>query len=74
MIKYDKMFKLLKEKGYNTTRIRKEKVISEDTLTSIRAGKGGLAHKTIDKLCKILECQPGDLMEWIPEEEPSVNK
>lgn len=74
MIKYDKMFKLLKEKGYNTTRIRKEKVISEDTLTSIRAGKGGLSHKTIDKLCKILECQPGDLMEWIPEEEPSVNK
>lgn len=74
MIKYDKMFKLLKEKGYNTTRIRKEKVISEDTLTSIRAGKGGLSHKTINKLCKILECQPGDLMEWIPEEEPSVNK
>lgn len=65
MIKYDKMFALLKEKGYNTNRIRQEKILSQSTLTAIRNGKGGLAHDNINKLCNLLDCQPNDLMEFI---------
>lgn len=65
MIKYDKMFALLKEKGYNTNRIRQEKILSQSTLTRIRKGEGGLAHENIDKLCNLLDCQPCDLMEFI---------
>jgi len=68
MLKYDKMFALLKEHGYNTTEIRKKHILSEDTLTSIRQGKGGLSHKSIDKLCNLLHCQPNDLMEHIPDD------
>ena len=68
MIKYDKLFALLKEKGYTTYRIRKEKLIGEGTLTALRNGTGGLDAKTINKLCKILNCQPGDIMEY--EKEP----
>lgn len=64
-IKYDKLFALLKEKGYNTTRIRRENIIGQGTLTAIKNGTGGLDSKTISKLCKLLDCQPGDIMEYV---------
>ena len=63
-IKYDKLMLLLKEKGYSTYKIRKENVIGQGTLTALRKGTGGLDSKTLARLCKLLECQPGDLMEY----------
>ncbi|MBQ3566955.1 MAG: helix-turn-helix domain-containing protein, partial [Oscillospiraceae bacterium] len=67
--KYEKLFTLLKEKGWNPTRIRNEKLIGQGTLTNLRNGTGGLDHKTIARLCKVLECQPGDIMEYVEGEE-----
>ena len=67
---YDKLFNLLKEKGYTTYKIRQEKLIGQATLTAIKKGTGGLDAKTIERLCCVLDCQPGDLMEYAkPEEE-----
>jgi len=66
-VKYDKLFALLKEKGINTTRIRRDKIIGQGTLTAIKNGTGGLDAKTISKLCALLDCQPGDIMEYVPE-------
>ncbi len=68
MIKYEKMFELLKANGYNTTRIRREHIMGEGTLTAIRRGTGGIDRNTIDKLCNLLHCQPGDLMEYVEDE------
>lgn len=70
-IKYDKLFALLKEKGYNTTRIRRENIIGQGTLTAIKNGTGGLDAKTVSKLCKLLQCQPGDIMEYVEDGEPN---
>ena len=57
---------LLKQNGYNTTRIRKEKLIGEKTMQDIRKGiVPGI--KTIDTLCELLNCQPGDLIEYVSE-------
>lgn len=67
-IKYDKLMALLKEKGYTTYKIRKDKLIGQGTLTAIKNGTGGLDSKTISRLCKVLECQPGDIMEYVPDE------
>jgi putative transcriptional regulator len=67
-IKYDKLFTLLKERGINTTRIRRDKIIGQGTLTAIKNGTGGLDAKTISKLCALLDCQPGDIMEYVPDE------
>jgi len=64
-IVYDKLFELLKEKGYSTYRIRKEKLMGQGTLTAIKNGTGGLDAKTIAHLCEVLECQPGDIMEYV---------
>lgn len=68
MILYDKLFLLLKEKGYNTTRIRREMIIGQRTLSALKKRTGGINHQTIDNLCRVLNCQPGDLMEYIPDD------
>ena len=72
-IKYEKLFQLLKEKGWNTTRIRNERLLGQRTLTAIKNGTGGLDHRSIAKLCHFLECQPGDLMEYV-EDIPEDNQ
>lgn len=69
-ISYKKLFTLLEKNGYTTYKIRKEKIIGQGTLTALKNGTGGIDGKTIDKLCKILNCQPGDLMEYVPDQTP----
>lgn len=57
----------LKEKGYTTYKLRKEKIIGEAQIQKIRNGE--LASKeTLNTICKLLNCQPGDIMEYIPED------
>lgn len=68
-INYEKLFALLKEKGYTTYRIRKEKLIGQATLTALKNGKGGLDHKTVARLCEVLDCQPGDIMAYVPDDQ-----
>ena len=68
-ILYNKLLALLAEKGYTSYRIKKENIIGQGTLTAIKNGTGGLDHRTIAKLCKVLDCQPGDLMEYVPDEQ-----
>ena len=58
----------LKEKGITTYMIRKEKIMSESTVQKLRSGKG-LAWDNIETLCCLLECQPGDLLEYVPDTE-----
>jgi len=67
-IKYDKLFALLKEKGYTSYRIRKENLMGQGTLTAIKNGTGGLDARTINRLCKVLQCQPGDILEYVEDE------
>jgi len=70
---YTKLFDCLKEAGYTTYRIRKEKLMGQGTLTALKNGTGGLEHKTIERLCQVLNCQPGDLMEYVPEEDDTLD-
>jgi len=65
-IKYNKLLKLMEEKGLSTYKIRKEKIISESTLQNIR-NKGRITTDAIANLCSSLDCQPGDIMEYIPD-------
>lgn len=53
--------------GYNTTRIRKEKLIGEASLQDIRNGKV-LGIKYLETLCRLLDLQPGDIIEFKKEE------
>ena len=69
-IKYDKLIALLKEKGYNTTRIRRENVMSQSAWQKIRTGTGDIDTRTIKRLCQLFHCQPGDIMEYVAEDMP----
>ena len=66
-ISYDKLFELMKEKGFSSYRLRKEKLISQAILQKLRIGEN-VDTRTIERLCAMLDCQPGDIMEYLPEE------
>lgn len=51
----------LKEKGYTTTRIRKEKLIGEATIQRLRH-KQSVSFDVLSKLCALLECDIGDIL------------
>ena len=57
----------LRAKGYTQNRIRDEKLIGQATLSQLRHGEI-VSWKTIEIICKLLECQPGDLVEYISDE------
>ncbi len=42
--------------------------ISEQNLSLLRTGKvKGVRFSTLEKICKLLDCQPGDILEYVPE-------
>ena len=57
----------LKAIGYTQTRIREEKLIGQATLSQLRRGEL-VSLATIETLCRLLECQPGDILEYIPDD------
>lgn len=61
---YDKLFALLEKKGYTSYTIRKTNLIGQGTITALRNGRG-LTSSTLERLCDVLDCQPGDLMEYV---------
>lgn len=52
----------LKEAGYSSYRLRKEKLLSESTLQKLRDGII-VSTDVIEQLCGLLNCQLGDLLE-----------
>ena len=67
MIVYKDILGKLLEAGYTTYRVRKEKLLPESTMKKLRSG-GTVTTETIDTLCRLLHCQPGDLMEYVEDE------
>lgn len=63
--KFD-LLEALKAKGYTSYRLRKDKLLGEATLTKIRAGGLPSWHE-LDTLCSLLGMQPGDIVEYIPD-------
>ncbi len=63
-IVYRKLIALMNDKGLSTYRIRQERIISERTLQSIREDRG-ITTESVAALCKALECQPGDILEYV---------
>lgn len=54
----------LREAGYTTYRLQKEKLLSAGTIQKIRSGDASLSSDRINAICDLLCCQPGDLLEW----------
>lgn len=57
----------LRNAGYTQNRIREEKLIGQSYLTQLRHGEL-VSWKTIETICFLLGCQPGDIVEYKEEE------
>lgn len=60
--------KALKENGWNTYRIRKEKVFSQTTMQLLREKKM-VGITVLDKICTLLNCRIEDIIEHVNESE-----
>ena len=58
----------LKDKGYSTYRIKHDKLLSQSTLQKLREGKS-VSWENIETFCRLLEMQPGELLEYNPDTE-----
>lgn len=68
MIKYkDGILEKLKEAGYTTYRIRKEKIFGEGTLQDFRR-KSEIPIDVPNRLCQILGCRIEDIAEFVSDE------
>lgn len=56
----------LKMAGYNTTRLRREKLLSESAIQYLRDGKP-VGAKALDDLCRLLDMQPGSILKYVPD-------
>ena len=69
MIVYKDILGQLSRSGWSTYRLQKEKLIPNGTIIQIRAGKP-ITTTTVDTICRLCDCQPGDLLEYRKDESP----
>lgn len=71
MISFDKLNYLMQKKEIKKYYLRKNGIspaIVDKILSS-----GDVSTVTINKVCKLLNCQPGDIMEYIPDEDVKLD-
>lgn len=73
MISFAKLLDKMNEKGITKTDLKRSGVIVGGTYTNVMSAtkkpiEDGLTLGTINKLCKALDCQPGDIMEYVSED------
>lgn len=68
MIVYAKLWIMLQNKGLKRMDLVNDKVISTATLAKLSKNER-VSLEIIEKLCRYLKCQPGDIMEVVTEED-----
>ena len=59
---------LLKAAGYSSTKLRREKLLGESYMSQLRRGDM-VSWAALDTICALLDCQPGDLFEYVKDSE-----
>ena len=68
LISYDNLWLVMKEKGITQYALIKKYNISPGQITRLKRNESVSTH-TIDTFCRILECDVGDIMRYIPDEQ-----
>lgn len=68
MMSYDKLWKVMEEKGVTQYALIKKYRVSPGQITRLKRNESVSTH-TIEMFCKILGCQVGDIMEYVPDGE-----
>lgn len=67
MIKFNKLWITMKEKGFSTYKLREECGIDSKTIRRLKANEN-IETKTINKICSALDCRIEDIAEFIKDE------
>ncbi|MBR6740153.1 MAG: helix-turn-helix transcriptional regulator [Clostridia bacterium] len=66
MIVYDRLWRMMEQKGITAYRLREECNIDRKTVRRLKANEN-IETKTLDRICKALSCRVEDIMEYIEE-------
>ena len=66
MIVFDKLWKIMQEKGVSTYQLREKCGIDSKTVRRLKANDN-MEPKTLNKLCTVLNCKIEDIMEYRPD-------
>ena len=64
MIKFDRLWKTMEQKGMTTYRLREQCGIDSKTIRRLKANEN-METKTLDKLCTVLSCKLEDIAEFV---------
>ncbi|GHU77599.1 hypothetical protein AGMMS49992_26030 [Clostridia bacterium] len=73
---YGKMIKKMIDHKYNTYWVKKYGVISQKSYVNIMKGNsnlGPIQTDTIAAMCQLFEAQPGDLLEYVEDDQTASN-
>lgn len=68
MIVFDKLWETMEKKGVSTYLLREKGGLDSKTVRRLRANEN-METKTLDKLCKVLQCSLEDIAEYREDEE-----
>lgn len=68
MISYNNLWKVMAEKGISQYTLIKKYKISPAQITRLKRNESVSTH-TIEMFCRILDCEVGDIMEYIRDDE-----
>lgn len=64
---YDKLIQLMKDNKITSYTLKKDKIIGQATYKKIMEG-GDIDTRTISKMCELLNCQPGDILQYVSDD------
>ena len=62
-----KLSEVLEEKGKTFYSLRKDKIVGTETIRKLQQNNGSIDTRTIKNICAYLDCQPGDIMRYLPD-------
>ena len=68
MISYENLWNVMKEKGVSQYALIKKYGVSPAQITRLKRNESVSTH-TIDMFCRILDCEVGEIMRYVREEE-----
>ncbi len=67
-ISYNKLWKLLIDRNMNKSELRKQAKISTNAIAKMGKNES-VSMDTMDKICKVLQCNIGDVMDFVTDDE-----
>ena len=64
MIRYVRILERLKEAGYSSYKLQMDGLLSHSIMTKLRNNQP-VGLTTIDTICRLTGCQPGELLEYV---------